>query len=218
MKSIQSGFLFLLWVVMLATGPMVSAKAASVVTTEQVKAELLVHAPEGLRPGAKAWLGLKIVHKKGWHTYWLNPGDAGAPTDEEIAALDASLPHQPVHVGAVLTGLREPRGPWGPGRPVEAADAFEAVRVIARACGVDVRLRAAQYLPWHPGRCAEVLVDGSSRGTAPLAQPIALAAGLQVEEAAHDAEGDSVEAHLLGAGHDDGAHRRRDHELLQRRA
>ena len=31
---------------------------------------------------------------------------------------------------------------------------------IARACGVDVRLRAAQYLPWHPGRCAEVLVDG----------------------------------------------------------
>ncbi len=80
MKSIQSGFLFLLWVVMLALGPMASAKAASVVTTEQVKAELLVHAPEGLRPGAKAWLGLKIVHKKGWHTYWLNPGDSGLPT------------------------------------------------------------------------------------------------------------------------------------------
>ena len=34
-----------------------------------------------------------------------------------------------MHVGVVLTGLREPRGPWGPGRPVEAADAFEAVRV-----------------------------------------------------------------------------------------
>jgi thiol:disulfide interchange protein DsbD len=33
-----------------------------------------------LRPGAKAWLGLKIVHKKGWHTYWLNPGDSGLPT------------------------------------------------------------------------------------------------------------------------------------------
>ncbi|HNF05186.1 MAG TPA: phenylalanine--tRNA ligase subunit beta, partial [Mycobacterium sp.] len=93
------------------------------------------------------------------------------PTDEEIAALDASLPHQPVHVGAVLTGLREPRGPWGPGRPVEAADAFEAVRVIARACGVDVRLRAAQYLPWHPGRCAEVLVDGRVVGHAGQLHP-----------------------------------------------
>ena len=93
------------------------------------------------------------------------------PTGDEIAALDASLPHQPVHVGAVLTGLREPRGPWGPGRPVEAADAFEAVRVIARACGVDVTLRAAQYLPWHPGRCAEVIVDGRVVGHAGQLHP-----------------------------------------------
>lgn len=93
------------------------------------------------------------------------------PTDEEIAALDASLPHQPVHVGVVLTGLREPRGPWGPGRPVEAADAFEAVRMIARACGVDVRLQAAQYLPWHPGRCAEVIVDGRVVGHAGQLHP-----------------------------------------------
>ncbi|QEN14007.1 phenylalanine--tRNA ligase subunit beta [Mycolicibacterium sp. ELW1] len=93
------------------------------------------------------------------------------PSDEEIAALDASLPSQPVHVGAVLTGLREPRGPWGPGRAVEAADAFEAVRIIARACGVDVTLRAAQYLPWHPGRCAEVLVDGQVVGHAGQLHP-----------------------------------------------
>lgn len=81
------------------------------------------------------------------------------PTDAELAELDASLPRQPQHVAAVLTGLREPRGPWGSGRPVEAADAFEVVRIIARACGIDMRLRAGRYLPWHPGRCAEVLVD-----------------------------------------------------------
>ncbi|WP_375484885.1 phenylalanine--tRNA ligase subunit beta, partial [uncultured Mycobacterium sp.] len=63
------------------------------------------------------------------------------PTDDEIARLDASLPRQPQHVAVVLTGLREPRGPWGAGRRAEAADAFEAVRIIARACGVDVSLR-----------------------------------------------------------------------------
>lgn len=80
------------------------------------------------------------------------------PTDEEIAALDMSLPRQPQHVAAVLAGLREPAGPWGPGRPVEAADTFEAVRVIGRAAGVEFTLRAAQHLPWHPGRCAEVLI------------------------------------------------------------
>ncbi|OMC29473.1 phenylalanine--tRNA ligase subunit beta [Mycobacterium sp. GA-1841] len=86
------------------------------------------------------------------------------PTDEEIAGLDASLPRQPQHVAAVLTGLREPAGPWGQGRPVEAADAFEAVRVIGRAAGVEFTFRAAQDLPWHPGRCAEVLVGGPENG------------------------------------------------------
>jgi phenylalanyl-tRNA synthetase beta chain len=93
------------------------------------------------------------------------------PTDEEIAGLDASLPYQPRHVAAVLTGLREPRGPWGEGRRVEAADAFEAVRIVARASGVDVVLRAAQYLPWHPGRCAEVLVGDVAVGHAGQLHP-----------------------------------------------
>ncbi|WP_343708554.1 phenylalanine--tRNA ligase subunit beta [Mycobacterium sp.] len=93
------------------------------------------------------------------------------PTDDEIAALDASLPRQPQHVAAVLTGLREPRGPWGDGRRADAADAFEAVRIIARASGIDVTLRAAQYLPWHPGRCAEVRVGGIVVGHAGQLHP-----------------------------------------------
>jgi phenylalanyl-tRNA synthetase beta chain len=93
------------------------------------------------------------------------------PTDTEIAMLDASLPRQPPHVAAVLTGLREPRGPWGPGRLAEAADAFEAVRIVARASGIDVRLRAAQHLPWHPGRCAEVLVGETCIGHAGQLHP-----------------------------------------------
>ncbi|GAS90374.1 phenylalanine--tRNA ligase subunit beta [Mycolicibacterium brisbanense] len=93
------------------------------------------------------------------------------PTDDEIAGLDASLPHQPQHVAAVLTGLREPAGPWGPGRPVEAADAFEAVRVIGRAAGVEFTLRAAQELPWHPGRCAEVVVGDTVVGHAGQLHP-----------------------------------------------
>lgn len=93
------------------------------------------------------------------------------PTDAEIAVLDASLPRQPQHVAAVLAGLREHRGPWGPGRRAEAADAFEAVRIIARASGIDVRLRAAQQLPWHPGRCAEVLVGDIPVGYAGQLHP-----------------------------------------------
>jgi phenylalanyl-tRNA synthetase beta chain len=84
------------------------------------------------------------------------------PTAEEIAVLDASLPHQPQHVAVVLTGMREPAGPWGPGRRADAVDAFEAARIIGRACNVDVTLMNQHpdfpHLPWHPGRCAAVHV------------------------------------------------------------
>jgi phenylalanyl-tRNA synthetase beta chain len=93
------------------------------------------------------------------------------PTDAEIAIIDAALPRQPLHVGAVLTGLREPAGPWGPGRPVDAMDAFEAVRVIGRACHVEFEFQATQHLPWHPGRCAEVLLDGAVIGYAGQLHP-----------------------------------------------
>jgi thiol:disulfide interchange protein DsbD len=52
----------------------------SVVTTDQVRAELVAHAPQGLEPGQPMWLGLAIRHAPHWHTYWRNPGDSGLPT------------------------------------------------------------------------------------------------------------------------------------------
>ena len=40
-----------------------------------------------------------------------------APTAQEIAQLEAALPDQPLHAGAVLTGNIEPAGLLGSGRP-----------------------------------------------------------------------------------------------------
>jgi thiol:disulfide interchange protein DsbD len=54
--------------------------ASTTVSTEQVRAELLAHAPEGIVPGKLVWLGLQIEHQPHWHTYWKNPGDSGLPT------------------------------------------------------------------------------------------------------------------------------------------
>jgi thiol:disulfide interchange protein DsbD len=54
--------------------------ASHVVKTDQVRAELLVHAPQGIRAGQTFWLGLQIEHQPHWHTYWQNPGDSGLPT------------------------------------------------------------------------------------------------------------------------------------------
>lgn len=55
----------------------------AVVQTEHVRAQLLAYAPEGLKAGSPAWLGLEIAHQDGWHTYWKNPGDSGLPTELE---------------------------------------------------------------------------------------------------------------------------------------
>ena len=52
----------------------------AVISTEQVRAELVAHAPQGVLPGQPLWLGLVLEHQPHWHTYWKNPGDSGLPT------------------------------------------------------------------------------------------------------------------------------------------
>lgn len=58
----------------------VAGAASSVVTTDQVRAELLAWAPDGIEPGKQVWLGLRLDHQPEWHTYWKNSGDSGLPT------------------------------------------------------------------------------------------------------------------------------------------
>ena len=53
---------------------------SAVVTTPQVRAELVAHAPNGVQAGQTLWVGLQLQHQSEWHTYWRNPGDSGLPT------------------------------------------------------------------------------------------------------------------------------------------
>ena len=97
----------------LALGLPLAASAAlfggspAVVKTDQVRAELVAHAPEGVADGKPVWLGLKITHEPHWHTYWKNPGDSGLPT-----TLQWTLPPE-VSAGEIAwpTPKRLPVGP-----------------------------------------------------------------------------------------------------------
>lgn len=91
---------------------------------------------------------------------------AQRPSDAELAALHASLPAQPQHVSAVLAGKRERAGWWGSGRDANWADAVEAARAVGRAAGVEITVRAGNLAPWHPGRCAELVVGETVAGHA----------------------------------------------------
>ena len=86
------------------------------------------------------------------------PGVDSRPTDADIAQIEAALPAQPLHVGAVLAGDREARGWWGAGRAASWADAVGAALLAGRAAGVELRVARADLAPWHPGRCASLRV------------------------------------------------------------
>ncbi len=123
----------------------------------------------------------------------------GRPTDEQLAELNAALPDQPRHIAVVLAGAREQAGWWGKGRPADWADAVEAARSVAREAGAELVIRKGQYGPWHPGRCAElvVTVDGAERvvGHAGELHPrVVKALGLPARTCAMELDLDAVEA------------------------
>ena len=101
---------------------------------------------------------------------------AGRPEPDVLAALAAALPDQPRHAAVVVTGMREPAGWWGPARPALWTDAVEAARVVATAVSAPLTVRAGQRAPWHPGRCAELIVGDRVVGFAGELHPRAIAA------------------------------------------
>lgn len=60
---------------------LVRGSAAAISQTEQVRSELMAHAPQGVGAGRTVWVGLQLTHAPEWHTYWKNPGDSGLPTE-----------------------------------------------------------------------------------------------------------------------------------------
>ena len=94
------------------------------------------------------------------------PKAARRPEADVLAALDASLPEQPIHLGWLIAGNADPAGWWGPGRPADWADAVDAARAAAAAVGLVLFVSAGEQPPYHPGRCAALTVDGVPVGWA----------------------------------------------------
>jgi len=82
------------------------------------------------------------------------------PSESEIAAMNAPIPHQPWHLGVLLCGDLEVAGWDGPARQATWADAIEFGKRALQEARVQVDVRAVEHAPWHPGRCAEFVVGG----------------------------------------------------------
>lgn len=84
------------------------------------------------------------------------PSVLAKPEQNEIAKLQALVPNQPTHIGAVITGSVQASGWWGSSNTATWRDAIEIVIALATELGIEVQVHASNVAPWHPGRCAQI--------------------------------------------------------------
>ncbi|MBB1484285.1 phenylalanine--tRNA ligase subunit beta [Tessaracoccus sp. MC1865] len=104
------------------------------------------------------------------------PGVATRPTEDELAALDAALPAQPETMAAVVTGNWKSAGWDGPAVVADWTHVVAFAEAAAAAVGVELERRNVEMAPWHPGRCAELSVNGIVLGHAGELHPRVVAA------------------------------------------
>jgi phenylalanyl-tRNA synthetase beta chain len=82
------------------------------------------------------------------------------PDAATVAALFESVPPQPIHLGAIFIGKTTGENWRVKSRNYEWADAVAEAQTMLDLCGLTYTLERSDFAPWHPGRCAELLVDG----------------------------------------------------------
>jgi phenylalanyl-tRNA synthetase beta chain len=118
------------------------------------------------------------------------PGTGQRPTDAQLTALDGALPDQPRHVGIALAGRRATVGA-----------AVEVLLATARSVHVALTVAQGQEPPYHPGRCAVLLLSGEPVGTVGELHPRVIGAlGLPERTVAGELDLDRVVAAGLAVG------------------
>ena len=94
------------------------------------------------------------------------PSGDGRPNVDQRAAIEAALPDQPRHLAAVVTGQWQRAGWQGDAVAAGWQQAFAFADVAAAALGATMERRPSSRAPWHPGRCADLVVAGEPVGQA----------------------------------------------------
>jgi phenylalanyl-tRNA synthetase beta chain len=90
------------------------------------------------------------------------PAGAELPADEVLAELDAGIPPQPRHLGALFLGSATPKQPGQPAVAAGIADAIAAARQAGAAVGLHIDVVQGSHTALHPGRTAALVVRTAS--------------------------------------------------------
>jgi phenylalanyl-tRNA synthetase beta chain len=88
------------------------------------------------------------------------------PTDETIAALQAGIPPQPWHVGALFVGDAVQKQPGTAAVASGLSDALDAAHQLALATAAPLTVRQGAHQAMHPGRTAALFVGETLVGHA----------------------------------------------------
>ena len=92
----------------------------------------------------------------------ISPELGSRPDQSIIDAITASVPPQAYHVAGLLVGKTESSDWQGPARSYTWQDAIAYAQDILQLCNLNWTIKRSDFAPWHPGRCAELIVDGKA--------------------------------------------------------
>ena len=84
------------------------------------------------------------------------------PEQKLIEEIFASVPLQGYHVAGVLVGKIENENWQGKARDYNWSDAIAFAEDILDLCNLKWTVARSDLAPWHPGRCAELIIDGKA--------------------------------------------------------
>lgn len=94
------------------------------------------------------------------------PALGAYPGEDVLADLDAGIPEQPLHIAAVLSGAEPAELPGVAGRRRDWADAVDAAEKVADLLRVQLEVTQGRHQAFHPGRTAELRLNGVRVGYA----------------------------------------------------
>ena len=92
----------------------------------------------------------------------ISPETGSRPSPKSIEEIFKSVPMQGYHVAGLLVGKVENEDWQGKARSYSWQDAIAYAQEILDLCNLSYTVERSEFAPWHPGRCAELLIDGKA--------------------------------------------------------
>jgi len=90
----------------------------------------------------------------------INPDIAKRPSADVISKIFTSVPEQTEMVSGLLVGKKEQDSWQGKSADYGWQDAISFAQEILELAHLEYEIKRSDLAPWHPGRCAELSVDG----------------------------------------------------------